>query len=332
MLKYRLIFLFALTVSAITFAQTTAIPDSNFEQKLITLGIDTNGANGNILNSDALSVTNLALTGNTISNLSGLQAFVNVVNLDLDANPFTTVPLNTLTALQSLKISTNFVLTSLDLTSNVALKTLDIYGNGTTVFTPLTSLNLASNVNLEDISIRWFRNLNNLILPVTPSLKKIKIDWLAEPTLDFSQISGLEELYLYYNFGTTIITLPTVAANFKIIDIRNITFSNVNLSNFTKLESIYLYDTAIQNITVPVSTTLTDIFIDYHNFQSVVNLTTLPNLKKLIITSNLTTPLLVNLTQNLLLEEIDFTNNDMSVLNISQNTALKFLTLNQNNS
>ena len=312
-------------------SQTTAIPDANFEQRLIALGIDSNGLNGNILNTDAQAVTTLTLTGNTITNLTGLQAFVNVVNLDVDVNPVTTIPLNTLTALQILKISTNFVLTSLNLSSNVALKKLNIYGNATTTFTPITTLNLAFNVNLEDISIRWFRNLSNLTLPVTPTLKKIVIDWLAEPTLDFSQVSGLEELYLYYNVGPTIITLPSVAVNFKTIDIKNIPFLNINLSNFTRLETINLYATMVQNLTVPASTSLTEINIDYHNFQSVVNLTTLPNLKKLIITNNQSTPLTVNLTQNLLLEEINFNSNDMSVLNITQNVVLKELSLSQNN-
>ena len=43
--------------SSATYAQTTAIPDANFEQKLITLGVDSDGlVNGQILNSDAVGV------------------------------------------------------------------------------------------------------------------------------------------------------------------------------------------------------------------------------------------------------------------------------------
>ena len=86
-------------------AQTTAIPDANFEQRLIDLMIDTNGLNGNILDSDAQAVTNLTLTGSTITNFTGLEAFVNVVNLNLGNNSFATVPLSNLTLLETLKIN-----------------------------------------------------------------------------------------------------------------------------------------------------------------------------------------------------------------------------------
>ena len=42
-----------------SFGQTTLIPDTNFEQALIDLGFDTNGLNGNILETNALAVTEL---------------------------------------------------------------------------------------------------------------------------------------------------------------------------------------------------------------------------------------------------------------------------------
>ena len=183
-MKAKLLSLFLFTSFITLNAQTTPIPDANFEQKLITLGIDTNGANGNILNADALAVTTLNLSNSTITNLTGLEAFTNVVNLDLSNNAIVNISLTTLTALQILKIENNFVLVSLDISQNVALKTLSLYGNATPVFTPLTTLNLAANVNLEDVSIRWLRSLSNLILPNTATIKKIRIEWLADPTLN----------------------------------------------------------------------------------------------------------------------------------------------------
>ena len=115
------LFLFLLIISN-CFSQTTAIPDANFEQKLIDLSIDTNGLNGNILDSDAQAVTNLTLTGNAITNLTGLEAFVNVVTLNLGTNQFATVPLSTLTLLQELVFDQNVVLANLNLSNNVNLK------------------------------------------------------------------------------------------------------------------------------------------------------------------------------------------------------------------
>jgi len=57
-------------------AQTTPIPDPNFEQFLVNEGIDTNGINGNILDVDAQAVTVLNLsTLNRIIDITGINAF-----------------------------------------------------------------------------------------------------------------------------------------------------------------------------------------------------------------------------------------------------------------
>ena len=136
-------------------AQTTTIPDANFEQRLIDLLIDTNGLNGNILNSDAQVVSNLTLTGNTISNFTGLEAFVNLVNLDLGNNSFATVPLSSLTLLETLKINDNDLLASLDVSQNVLLKIIDIESD--------TSLNVTiPSITTLDLSTKYcFRKFKN---------------------------------------------------------------------------------------------------------------------------------------------------------------------------
>ena len=92
----------ALLLFKISFGQTTSIPDANFEAQLVALGYDTNGPNGNILNSDALAVTSLITTRNDITNFDGLQAFRNVINLNLGQNQFTTLPLDNLLILEEL--------------------------------------------------------------------------------------------------------------------------------------------------------------------------------------------------------------------------------------
>ena len=69
-----------------TFAQTTNIPDLNFETELVNLGIDSNGINGLILDSDALSVTTLNVSNQGISSLIGLEAFTNLESLVCSIN------------------------------------------------------------------------------------------------------------------------------------------------------------------------------------------------------------------------------------------------------
>ena len=70
MKKITLLFAVCCLTTTMLNAQTTAIPDANFEQALIGLGIDSNGLNGNILNSDAQSVFTLNVNNKNISNLT----------------------------------------------------------------------------------------------------------------------------------------------------------------------------------------------------------------------------------------------------------------------
>ena len=113
----------------------TPIPDANFEAKLINLGIDKDGANGQVLTSSISSLTSLNLNNSNIESLLGIQAFVSLTNLSLQSNK----------------------LTSLDLTNNTALTNLDCYNN------KLTALNLSKNTALTDLTCS-FNNLGSLDL------------------------------------------------------------------------------------------------------------------------------------------------------------------------
>ncbi|WP_273565756.1 hypothetical protein [Maribacter halichondriae] len=115
-----LLLLFACTLAA----QTTPIPDANFEQELIDLGIDTNGLTRDILDSDATTITTITITRTDITDFSGLEIFVDLTDLNLGSNNFTTVPLSTLTLLENLSFANNDVLATLDLSQNANLKTL----------------------------------------------------------------------------------------------------------------------------------------------------------------------------------------------------------------
>ena len=67
-----------------TIAQTTSIPDQNFEQALIDLGIDSDqSVNGQVLTSDIASVLNLDLSNKNISDLSGIEDFESLEILDV---------------------------------------------------------------------------------------------------------------------------------------------------------------------------------------------------------------------------------------------------------
>ncbi len=65
---------------------STEIKDENFEKKLIELGIDTNGLNGTISTLDAQKYFDLDLQNSNITDLSGIEAFVNITSLNISYN------------------------------------------------------------------------------------------------------------------------------------------------------------------------------------------------------------------------------------------------------
>ncbi|MBM1104737.1 BspA family leucine-rich repeat surface protein [Aurantibacter crassamenti] len=312
-------------------AQTTPISDTNFEQDLVDQGIDTNGLNGNILDTDAQAITDLNITRNDITDFTGLEAFVNLITLDLGRNDFATAPLTTLTLLEELVFDDNDVLASLDITQNVNLKILTIGATGNGGTPPIPSLDISQNIQLEDIYIYAFTSLSDIILPQTATLKNIQIIASAEEVFDFTNHSGLEELWLNQNTSTTNITLPTSKTTLTKLDIRNQRVSSVDLTGFNALEDVNLGGTEVETLLLPTSTALRRLTITRHKLPSVFSFASVPNLVILYVTSNLlTTAFDVDITSNTLLDDLDLSNNKMENLNMTQNTLLTEVDVSRN--
>ena len=80
-MKHFLLLLFFLP--CIAFGQTTAIPDTAFEQALIDLGYDTGTPNGSVPTANIDTLRHLDISGcRRISDLSGIQDFKALEYLD----------------------------------------------------------------------------------------------------------------------------------------------------------------------------------------------------------------------------------------------------------
>jgi alpha-tubulin suppressor-like RCC1 family protein/Leucine-rich repeat (LRR) protein len=124
--------------------QYSFIPDSNFEQKLIDLGIDTDGLNGKITIADASTVTTLDLSNSSIKDLTGIEYFTSLTTLDVSNNQLTTLDVSKNIELQTLNASSN-QLTTLDLSKNTRLRIVYVINN------PLVYLNLRNGNNANFI-------------------------------------------------------------------------------------------------------------------------------------------------------------------------------------
>ena len=103
------------------FGQITLIPDAAFEQELISLGIDTDGIiNGQVFTSDIADETDLSLFGLSITDLTGLEDFASLEDLDVKQMEITEIDLSQNLSLTHLSID-RVNLESLDITQNVNL-------------------------------------------------------------------------------------------------------------------------------------------------------------------------------------------------------------------
>ena len=149
------------------YAQTTSIPDSNFEQALIDLGIDSDGIiNGQVFTADIENVLTLDVSNKEISDLTGIEGFNSLEELECNFNQLTSldlsqnteiiflntsynslesIDLTSLTVLEYLLCDSN-QLTSLDVSHNTELKSLECGANN------LTTLDLSYNLLLDDLA------------------------------------------------------------------------------------------------------------------------------------------------------------------------------------
>lgn len=119
------------------------IPDQDFQNTLISRGVDTNG-DGQISYEEAKVTETLVLPPSGITDLTGLEAFMNLDSLTIILNPLDGIDLSANTLLRYLDI-TYCELTDLDLSSNPGLEVLNCGRNG------LSELDLTNNQGLHTL-------------------------------------------------------------------------------------------------------------------------------------------------------------------------------------
>jgi len=227
-MKIKLLFFTAFTIMLqTTIAQTIAIPDVNFEQALIDLGFDTNGLNGNILQSQANAVNALNVNGKNINSLQGIEGFVNLTTLYCNSN----------------------TLTSLDVSNNMSLVDLQCGGN------QLTSLILGSNLNNLQTLICNSNQLTSLDVNNAPALKYLYCYNNQLASLYLNHNSLLKYLFCDNNNLTTISIVSNTAL--ERLDCFNNQLTTLDLTNNTILEELDCSNNQITNLVVNNNPALT---------------------------------------------------------------------------
>ncbi len=246
-----------------SFGCTVTIPDANFKAYLVgNTAINTNG-DTEIQCAEANAFTgtiNVNLL--SITDLTGIEAFVSLTTLDCANNQITTLDLSSNTALTSVSCFNN-QLTSLNLTGLSSLANLSCLNN------QLPNLSLSTNTALYDLNcninqiasldlgqnnslgvLRCADNLlSNIDLSANANLLSAFVSGNAISALDLSNNLALINLECYWNNLTSL----DVSNNTNLMVLRcynNTNLTSLDLSNNSALYIIQCQDNLIANLNV----------------------------------------------------------------------------------
>jgi hypothetical protein len=291
MKKLFLAILFINIFSLYSQAQTTSIPDTDFESKLIQLSIDSDGlVNGQILNSDAVGITILNLDSSNISDLTGLAAFSSLTQLTCSANLLTSINTSNNPNLNTLSCSAN-LLTSINTSNNPNLEYLSCSDN------LLTSINTSNNPNLETLHC-GYNQLTSLNTSNNPNLEFLACSDNLLASLNTSNNPNLGYLFCSNNLLTSLNTSNN--SNIGYLSCSDNLLTSLNTSNNPNLEILACSD----------------------NLLTSLNTSNNPNLKSLYCHVNQLTSL--ELSNNSLLLHLRIEFNYFNYINIKNNPLTHF--------
>ena len=286
-----------LLFSNFIFAQYTLIPDVNFEKALISLKYDTI-QDGKVRTSNIDTISNLNVNRKQIIDLTGIEDFIALTDLDCSYNyNLTTLNVSNNVLLSNLNCSGN-KLSNLDLSNNVLLSNLAC-GNST-----FTTLDVSKNVLLTNLDC-WINKLSNLDLSNNILLSALACGGSTLTSLDLSNNTLLTNLYCGYS---DLITL-NVSKNSKLVhldcELNNLT--TLDISNNILLRDLYCRANNLTTLDISNNILLRDLNCSENN------LTTL------------------DLSNNKLLQQLECYDNNLTTLDLSMNNLLIFLYCNDNN-
>ncbi|WP_299114126.1 T9SS type A sorting domain-containing protein [uncultured Winogradskyella sp.] len=222
------VILFCLLCYGFCFSQNTFVPDDNFEQALIDLGLDTGPLDDLVPTVMINTLTYLNISEKNISDLTGIEDFIALDHLDCQINNLQSIDVSNNSQLRILRCYQND-LTSITLGSNTSLEQIWTYDNF------LTSIDISQLPNLERLSI-----INNqlLSLDVTSNLQ-LKFLWCYNNDISNIDISNNSLLEILWCSGNDIATLDlTNNLNLKTLLCHQNNINTLDLSNNYQL--VYL--------------------------------------------------------------------------------------------
>ncbi|PCJ26531.1 MAG: hypothetical protein COA97_05490 [Flavobacteriales bacterium] len=278
----QLTLILLLIISGYLNAQTTAIPDANFEQELINQGYDSGPIDGSIPTSNIDTITRLIVYNLGISDLAGIEDFTALEFLDCYFNFLTTLDMSQNTALTHLRAGYN-QLTSVNVTQNPNLKMLDCFIN------QLSSIDVTQNPSLDTLFLSD-NQLTSLDVTQNSNLEYLACAKNQLSSLDVTNCVQLTRLDCYYNQLTA-----------------------VDVTQCPQLVRYYPFNNMITAVNISQNPLL-EIINCSNNQLSLLDVSSNPVLRIVVCDQNSISEL--NLSQNPLLTNLSCDTNQLTCLNI----------------
>ncbi|MFD1615070.1 T9SS type A sorting domain-containing protein [Gelatiniphilus marinus] len=318
----------------------TPIPDANFEQALVDLGIDSGALDGQVLTANIEYVRTLNVSGKNIENLEGIKAFLSLIELDCSSNYLNELDVSGMLNLQNLFCGSNYFLTNNPANTNGLLNT-----SGTVSLTKLfcsnnnlADLNIALNSNLEeldcsnnDLTVLDISNTNNLIEVncnsnqitnlITATVNNNSLIKMSCSSNNLNSLLVTNYLALTtLNCRSNTLTQLDITSNgaLEVLDFSNNELSNINLSANTNLIALSGSQNQLTGINNLSSAALETLILDNNQINQLSTvLSNLPALKYVSVGSNKLTELDLNTNTDLI--EINLSNNQLTTVQLSSN-------------
>lgn len=242
-----------------SYGQIIVFPDANFKLALTNFNVvDTNGNgipdsdadlnnDGEIEVSEAVLVEHLYITEFAVSDLTGIENFVNIETLVCWQNSISIIDVSNLADLKYLDCNTNLI-SSIDLTNNLNLKHLDLGINSLSGHIDLnpnvdlrkvylsqndiTSISIDQLSLLEDIVIQS-ADLGTLNLSGNPLVTRLALSSNNLTSIDLATNTELIDLTLSSNLLSEIDL--SINFNLEVLLIRENKLTNLDLSNNSQI-------------------------------------------------------------------------------------------------
>lgn len=177
-----------------SFSQQTYVPDDNFEAYLEASGYGNGIPNDNyITTSNISSLVFLNVNYQSISDLTGIEDFVSLEQLDCAYNQLSALNTSQNSALTELYCESNSI-ASLDVSQNIGLIILDCSQNN------ISALNVSQNTNLEYLNFTS-NNIASIDVSLNSQLTNFHGDANQLTEIDLTQNSNLTNISCVANDG-----------------------------------------------------------------------------------------------------------------------------------